>query len=389
MFIKESDRLKSLPPYLFAEIDKIINEKKARGEDVISLGIGDPDISTPDEIVSELCAEAKNPNNHRYPSSYGLPAFKEAAAEYYMRRFNVILDPEKEIIPIWGSKEGIANIAYTFINPGDTALVPDPGYLVYGIGTMFAGGSSYILPLKEENNFLVDFDGIDREIAKKSKIMYLNYPNNPTSANCDVRFFENAVNFAYKNKIITCHDNAYCEVYFNDKAKPMSFLNAEGSKEVGIEFNSLSKTFNMTGWRIGFAAGNSTVISSLGKYKTNVDSGIFNAVQYAGITALKNLDKFVTKNLEIYSRRRNVIFKAFKKIGLDYFKSESTIYIWAKVPKGYTSASFAELLLNKANVVVTPGNAFGRFGEGYYRISITLDDARLEEALDRIEKVLS
>ncbi len=387
MFIEEANRLKELPPYLFAEIDRIINEKKSKGEDVISLGIGDPDIPTPNEIIEELCTQAKNPANHRYPSSYGLIKFKEAAANYYLKRFNVKVDPETEIIPLWGSKEGIANIAYTFINPGDIALVPDPGYLVYKIGTIFAGGTPYELPLKEENKFLINFDEIDKKIAKKAKIMHLNYPNNPTSAICDISFFNKAVNFAMENEIIVCHDNAYCDVYFNNK-KPLSFLNTDSGKEVGIEFNSLSKTFNMTGWRIGFAVGNSKIINSLGKYKTNVDSGIFNAIQYAGIVALNNFEKYVSKNLEIYSKRRQIVFNYLDSIGLDYYKSDATIYIWGKVPKGYTSKSFTELLLNKANVVVTPGSAFGTFGEGYYRISITIDDERLQEALDRIKKVI-
>jgi LL-diaminopimelate aminotransferase len=388
MFIEESNRLKSIPPYLFAEIDRIINEKKSRGEDVISLGIGDPDIPTPDEIIEELSSQAKNPQNHRYPSNYGLNLFKEAAADYYLKRFGVKLDPEKEVLPILGSKEAIANIAYTYINPGDIALVPDPGYLVYKIGTLFAGGKSHIMPLREKNDFLPDFDEINPEIAKKAKLMHLNYPNNPTSATCTPGFFGKVSKFAYENEIIVCHDNAYCEVYFDSNSKPASFLGAEGSKDVGLEFNSLSKTFNMTGWRIGFAAGNDKMIASLGKYKTNVDSGIFNAIQYAGVIALKNLETFSEKNIDIYSKRRKKIFEFFDHTGLDYYKSDATIYIWAKVPENHTSKSFSELLLNKANVVVTPGSAFGEFGEGYYRISITLNDARLEEALDRIKKVL-
>jgi LL-diaminopimelate aminotransferase len=300
----------------------------------------------------------------------------------------VILDPETEIIPLWGSKEGISNIAYTFLNPGDWALVPDPGYLVYKIGTMFAGASSYIMPLKSENSFLVNTGEIDKSVADKAKIMHLNYPNNPTSASCDLNFFRNIRDFAKKHNILVCHDNAYSEVYFDEKNRPVSFLSAEGSKETGIEFNSLSKTFNMTGWRIGFAAGNRNAIASLGKYKTNVDSGIFNAVQYAASAALNDFQKHIDRNLAVYRKRRKLIFDAFDSAGLKYFKSDTTIYIWAVVPDGYNSSSFAELLLNKANVVVTPGSAFGRYGEGYYRISITLEDSRLQEALERIKKVL-
>mgnify|MGYP005850888481 CR=1 FL=1 len=388
MFIEEADRLKELPPYLFAEIDRIINEKKSRGEDVISLGIGDPDISTPSEIIDELYREAKNQVNHRYPSSYGLMLFKEAVAEYYERRFNVKIEPSNEVIPLWGSKEGIANIAYAFINPGDIALIPDPGYLVYKIGTLFAGGSIYPLPLLEKNNFLIDLNNINKKVAKKAKLMHLNYPNNPTTADGNINFFKEVADFAEKNNILVCHDNAYSEVYFDENKKPLSFLNAENSKEVGIEFNSLSKTFNMTGWRIGYAVGNKKIIESLGKYKTNVDSGIFNAIQSAGALALKNYQKFVKQNISIYKRRREFVYKTLDKIGINYYKSNSTIYVWVKVPKSYNSTSFAELLLNKANVVVTPGNAFGNYGEGYIRISITLLDSRLEEALERIKKVL-
>ena len=388
MFLEEAERLKELPPYLFSEIDRIIGEKRARGEDVISLGIGDPDIPTPQEIIDELYKAAKNPENHRYPSSYCLMLLKEAIAGYYKKRFNVELDPESEIIPLWGSKEGIANVAYAFINPGDFVLVPDPGYLVYKIGTLFAGGISHAMPILEKSNFLVDLDSIDEKVAKKAKIMHLNYPNNPTSANSSLNFFIKVTAFAIKYNILVCHDNAYSEVYFDENNKPVSFLNATNSKEVGIEFNSFSKTFNMTGWRIGYAVGNRKVIESLGKYKTNVDSGIFNAVQHAGVVALKDYSRHVKHNNYIYKKRRDIIYNAFNKLGIDYYKSNATIYIWVKVPKGYNSRSFAELLLNRANVVVTPGSAFGDYGEGYVRISITLSDSRLEEALERIKKVL-
>ncbi|MBM3706733.1 MAG: aminotransferase class I/II-fold pyridoxal phosphate-dependent enzyme [Actinobacteria bacterium] len=388
MFIEEADRLKELPPYLFAEIDKMIIEKKAKGENVISLGIGDPDIQTPNEIIVELGRQAKNPENHRYPSSYGLMLFKEAVANYYKKRFNVQLDPESEIITLWGSKEGIANIAYSFVNPGDVVLIPDPGYLVYKIGTLFSGGISHAMPLLEKNNFLIDLNRIDKKISKRAKIMHLNYPNNPTSACSNLDFFNEVADFAARFNILVCHDNAYSEVYFDENSKPASFLNASGSKKVGIEFNSLSKTFNMTGWRIGYAVGNKKIIESLGKYKTNVDSGIFNAVQYAGAMALRDYSRHVQHNISIYRKRRELVYNAFNKIGLEYYKSNSTIYIWVKVPKGYNSRSFTEILLNNAGVVVTPGNAFGEYGEGYIRISITLPDSSLEEALERIKKVL-
>ncbi|MGM0365352.1 MAG: LL-diaminopimelate aminotransferase [Actinomycetota bacterium] len=387
MEIVESDRLKSLPPYLFAEIDEIISKKKQKGADVISLGIGDPDIPTPGCIIEALCRGAKDPQNHRYPSSYGMPEFRAAVKDFYSKRFNVALD-KSEVIPLWGSKEGIANIAYTFINPGDYSLVPDPSYLVYKIGTMFAGGSTYEIPLKEENGFLMDIDSIDENVARRAKLMYLNYPHNPTSAGCSIGFFEKVVEFAKEYNIIVCHDNAYSDIYGSSGDRPVSFLNASGASEVGVEFNSLSKTFNMTGWRIAYAAGNREIIKSLGKYKTNVDSGIFNAIQAAAIEALGNYEQLVAKNNRIYSQRRAKVKDMLDKIGISYFDSDYTIYVWSKVPAGFTSKSFAKMLLDEADVVVTPGSAFGSSGEGYFRISLTIADDRLEEALSRIKKVI-
>jgi len=387
MIFEESDRLKSIPPYLFAEIDAIIKKKQGQGLDVISLGIGDPDTKTPDAIVEELCNEARNKENHKYPSSYGLKAFKIAAALFYKKRFGIELDPESEVLSLWGSKEGIANIAYTFISPGDTVLVPDPSYPVYKIGTLFAGGITHTMPLNEENGFLIDFNKIDENTAKKARLMHVNYPNNPTSALCDLAFFNRLTEFATEYKILVCHDNAYGDIYSESKYKPVSFLNAKGSKATGIEFYSLSKSFNMTGWRISFAVGNSAVLASLGKYKSNVDSGVFNAVQYAAAAALKNYDEYIDANNRIYNRRRQKVWEMLQKTGINFYKSFNTIYIWAKVPDGYTSASFAELLLEKANVVVTPGSAYGKYGEGYFRISLTINDERLEEALDRIKNV--
>lgn len=387
MQFEESERLKSLPPYLFAEIDKMINRKKEEGLDVISLGIGDPDIRTSGEIVEALCIEANNPENHRYPSSYGLKIFKEAVARFYLQRFNVALNPDREVIPLIGSKEGIPAMAYTYVNPGDYAIMTDPSYLVYKISTIFAGGMPYIIPIKEKNNFLFNVKDIDPEVAKKAKILYINYPNNPTSATCDVNFFEKIVSFAEKNNIIVCHDNAYSDTYWGEN-KPVSFLNAAGSKNVGIELNSLSKTFNMTGWRIGYAVGNEKIIESLGKYKTNVDSGVFNAIQYAAVKALDSYEKHTEYNNKIYNKRREMVKKALNDIGINYYNSNATIYVWVRVPEEFTSESFSGMLLEKANVVVTPGSEFGKNGEGYIRISLTIDDRRLEEALDRIRNVL-
>ncbi len=387
MIIEEANRIKTIPPYLFAEIDATIRKKTEQGYDVISLGIGDPDVKTPDIIVEELCKQARNKENHRYPSSYGLKALKIAVSNFYKRRFNIDLDPENEVISLWGAKEGIASIAYTFINPGDIVLAPDPSYPVYKIGTMFAGGVVYDMPLTEEHNFLVDIDSIDRQVAKKAKLMHINYPNNPTSAPCDLTFFKKIVDFALENNIIVCHDNAYGDIFADENYKPVSFLNAKNAKEVGIEFYSLSKSFNMTGWRIGVAVGNSSILNSLGKYKSNVDSGVFNAIQYAAAKALDNYEMLISENNEIYNRRRNKVWGLLDKIGLGYYKSYNTIYVWVKVPDGYNSASFAKTLLDKSNVVVTPGSAYGKYGEGYFRISLTINDEKLEEALDRIGNV--
>jgi LL-diaminopimelate aminotransferase len=387
MKIEESKRLKRLPPYLFAEIDKIIKEKRDQGLDVISLGIGDPDIPTPGGIIEALQDEAENPVNHQYPSSYGMELFREAVADFYMDRFGVKIDPADEVIPIFGSKEGVANIAYTFVDPGDYVLVPDPSYPVYSIGTMFAGGQTHIMPMEEKNDYIIDLDRIDAGIAAKAKLMHVNYPNNPTSAICSIDFYERLAEFALKNNIIVCHDNAYSDTYFGDNS-PVSFLNAGGSKEAGIEFYSLSKTFNMTGWRIGCAVGNREVIASLGKYKTNVDSGVFNAVQYAAIKAFKNYKEYSAENNKIYKKRREMVTGILDNIGIEYYKSNATIYVWAKVPEGHSSKSFAKLVLDEANVVVTPGSAYGKFGEGYFRISLTISDDRLKEALDRINGTL-
>ncbi|MBN2072455.1 MAG: LL-diaminopimelate aminotransferase [Actinobacteria bacterium] len=387
MKFEEAERLKKLPPYLFAEIDAIIRKKKKEGLDVISLGIGDPDIPTPPEIIKTLCRQARNPVNHRYPSSYGLEEFRRAVAGFYNERFNVELDPETEIIALWGSKEGVSNIAYTFVNPGDYVLVPDPAYPVYSIGTAFAGGIPFKVPLKEENGFLVDFDSIDPEIAVKSKLMHVNYPNNPTSATCDAKFFKDLVDFATRYDILICHDNAYGDTYYGD-IKPVSFLNIPGARETGVEFYSFSKTFNMTGWRIGCAVGNRHAIASLGKYKTNVDSGVFNAIQYAAAIALKHYSSFSSKNNHIYKQRREKVTGLLNNMGIGYYKSDATIYIWAKVPEGYDSVSFSKMVLDRANVVITPGSAYGSYGEGYFRISLTINDSRLEEALRRIGEAL-
>ncbi|ADO44758.1 LL-diaminopimelate aminotransferase [Hydrogenobacter thermophilus TK-6] len=386
MSFEYSERIKSLPPYLFAQIDKKKKEKIAQGVDVIDLGVGDPDMPTPEPIVKAMQRAVEKPEHHRYPSYEGMLSFREAVAEFYRRRFGVFLDPEKEVITLIGSKEGIAHFPLAFINPDDVVLCPDPAYPVYKIGTLFAGGVPYIMPLKEENNFLPDFKSIPKDVLKRAKIIWVNYPNNPTSAVADESFYRELIDWARENNIIVASDLAYSEIYFGNQ-KPMSILQIDGAKEVAIEFHSLSKTYNMTGWRIGMAVGNEKLISGLGKVKTNVDSGQFQAIQEAGITALKMPESELQKIREVYRQRREAMVKALQDAGLEVYSSTATFYLWVKVPKGYTSAQFVSLLLDECGIVCTPGNGFGEHGEGYFRISLTLPTERLLEAAERIRKL--
>ncbi|MBE0446709.1 MAG: LL-diaminopimelate aminotransferase [Actinobacteria bacterium] len=385
--MKLARRIDNLPPYVFAEIDKRVAEKRAQGIDVISLGIGDPVEPTPKNIIDKLCEEANNPANHRYPSYFGLSAFRRSIADWYKKRFNVDLDPNTEVLPLIGSKEGIAHINLAVLDPGDTTLIADPGYPVYNTGTILAGVSPVHVPLLEENGFLPDLSAIDSKTVKDAKMIMLNYPNNPTSATADDAFFKDLIDWAQKNQVIIAHDNPYSEITFDGYVAP-SFLQFPGAKEVGVEFHSLSKTYNMTGWRIGWACGNTRVIEALGRVKTNIDSGIFNAIQYAGIEALEGPQDIIDEMCGIYQRRRDLIMEALNKIGLKTRKSLATIYVWAKVPDGYTSASFATYVLDKAGVIVSPGNAYGPSGEGYIRICLSVKDDRLVEALDRIESLI-
>lgn len=381
---QEAKRMQSIPPYLFARIEKKIDELKSQGIDVISFGIGDPDLPTPDFIVEKMAEEIKNPANHQYPSSVGMLSFRQSVAAWYKKRFDVDLDAKTEVVALIGSKEGIANINYCYVDPGDINLVPDPGYPVYGIGTMLAGGESYYMPLKEENGYLPDFNAIPAEIAAKAKLMFLNYPNNPTGATATRAFFEEAIAFAKKYDVIICHDAAYSEVSY-DGYVPLSFMEVEGAKEVGIEFNSVSKPFNMTGWRIGFAVGNAKVIETLGRYKSNVDSGAFQAVQYAAMEGLAKGDDAIEEMHRIYTRRRDVVVDVFNDLGWQLEKPKATFYIWAPVPKGFTSESFSEYVLEKAAVMLTPGNGYGPNGEGYFRISLTIAEERVIEAAHRLK----
>lgn len=383
--IEKAQRLIALPPYLFARIDQLKQEAIEQGLDIISLGIGDPDIPTPEPIIKSLKRAACNPANHQYPSYRGMDKFREAAAGWCNKRFSLSLDPQREVIALIGSKEGIAHIPLAFVNPGDVVLVPSPGYPVYHSATILAGGVPYPMPLKKENLFLPDLSAIPEEVAGKARIMFLNYPNNPTAAVADQEFFALVVAFAVKYNIIICHDAAYSEIAFGGY-RPLSFLECEGAKEVGIEFHSLSKTFNMTGWRIGFAAGNAEVISGLGGIKTNIDSGAFQAIQEAGITAMEDLETTPPDIIKTYQDRRDIVLESLKRMGIDVEPSKATFYVWFSVPGG-DSADFCARLLQETGVVITPGVGFGEFGEGFARIALTVGKERLQEAMDRMEKL--
>jgi LL-diaminopimelate aminotransferase len=381
--MKMSRRIENLPPYLFVEISQKIAEKRAKGEDIVDFGIGDPDIPTPPHIIEKLCKAAKEPANHRYPETEGLPELRQAIASWYKKRFDVELDPDREVLPLIGSKEGIFHIAFCFIDYRDVALIPDPSYPVYSISTTLAGGSPYYLPLTEENNFLPDLDAVPASILKQAKLIWLNYPNNPTGAIADLDFFQRAVAFARRNKLAICHDGPYSEVTF-DGYKPNSFLEADGAKEVGVEFHSLSKSYNMTGWRIGMAVGNAAMIDALKRLKSNIDSGVPQAIQYAAIEALSGLQDCIQEHNAIYQRRRDLVIEVLNNMGLKAQTPKAGLYIWARVPKSYSSLEFANDLLERVGVVVTPGTGYGKHGEGYIRLSLTVPDASLVKGLSRL-----
>ena len=384
--IRKSRRIDELPPYLFAEIDRRKREALSRGVDLIDLGIGDPDIPTPPLIVEKLMESASKPVNHRYPNSSGMAEFRAAVANWYKARFDVNLDPTKEVVSLIGSKEGIGNMAVAFVDPGDVVLVASPCYPVYHIGTAFNGGKNYFLPLKKENAFLPDLEVIPAGIARQAKLLWINYPNNPTAAVADKAFFERVVEFANKYNVIVCHDAAYTEMGY-DGYRPMSFLQVEGARDVGIEFHSLSKTFNMTGWRIGMAVGNPELVTGLAQAKSNLDSGIFQAIQEAGIEALRLGDQIVEPARKIYQERRDVLVEGLRAVGLDCEKPRATFYVWVSCPKGLSSAAFTTKLLEEAGVVTTPGNGFGDAGEGYVRFTVCVDKERLREVAERIRRV--
>ncbi len=381
--IEPADRLKALPPYLFAEVDRKKRELIAKGKDVIDLGVGDPDTPTPDFIIEAMIKGAKDGSNHRYALDAGMPAFRESIARWFQGRYGVKLDPAKEILPLIGSKEGIAHFPLAVLNPGDVSLIPDPGYPPYRSGTLFAGGIPHYMPLLESNDFLPDLKAIPAATLKKAKVIYINYPNNPTSAIATKEFYKEIVAFAHEHELIIACDAAYNEVGFDGYEAP-SILEIDGAKDVAIEFHSLSKTFSMTGWRVGFAAGNPELVGLLGKVKSNCDSGIFQAIQLAGKEALDNGKEAHRKLLQMYQNRRDLLARGFEKMGWPIKPPKATFYCWIPVPPGYTSTELAVKFLEELSIVVTPGNGFGPNGEGYFRISLTMPDARIEEAVARI-----
>jgi LL-diaminopimelate aminotransferase len=384
---KLADRLAALPPYLFAAIDKAKAEVAAKGLDIISLGIGDPDLPTPDFIIDALHKGAQKPVNHQYPSYVGMLGFRRAVADWYKTRFNVELDANSEVVSLIGSKEGIAHFPLAFVNPGDTVLIATPNYPVYGIATEFAGGKPEYLPLLEENDFLVDLEAISDETWQKAKMIFVCYPNNPTAAVATREFYARLIEKAKEFNVIVVSDAAYTEIYYDPANKPLSIMEIEGAKDVAIEFHSLSKTYNMTGWRIGMAVGNPFLISGLGKIKENVDSGIFQAVQEAGIAALQHGEPHAEKFRAIYKERRDVVCGALTKAGIQHRVPEASFYIWSKVPEGYSSSEFVTNVLMQTGVVLTPGNGFGAPGEGYFRISLTVNNDLLKEAVSRISNL--
>jgi LL-diaminopimelate aminotransferase len=388
--MQTADRLKKIPPYLFVELRKKINKAKAEGIDVISLAIGDPVEPTPDSIIDELCLRARDPENHRYPmdEEKGMLAFRQEVARWYDVRFGVALDPASEILGLIGSKEGCHHFILGCINPGDIVLMTDPGYPAYRASILMAGGEPYNVPILAKNRYLPILEDIPTDIAKKARGMFLNYPNNPTGACATREFFDRLADFAKQFDIAICYDNPYGEILFDGQER-LSFLMADGAKEVGVELNSLSKLFNMTGWRIGMAVGNPDIIASMSKVKENTDSGIFNPIQYAGIYALQKEAQTIDNMLQIYGRRRKMVLDTLSRIGICFDPPKGTFYLWVPVPRGMKSLEFTNFLFDKAAIVVAAGTAYGQYGEGYIRISLTVPDNRLKEAMERIEKALA
>ena len=383
----KAERLDKLPPYLFVEIDRLKKKLLAEGRDIIDLGIGDPDLATPEEIIEELCTAVQDPENHRYPLDLGLGEFRYAIAEWFQKRFGVELDPDKEILPLIGSKEGIVHFPLAIVDPGDIVLIPEPLYPPYRSGAVFAGAEIYYLSLREENGFLPRLEEIPKNILSRAKILYLNYPHNPTTAVVDREYLSQVVHMANEYGFCILYDNAYSELCF-DSYKAPSILEVEGGRDVAVEFHSFSKTYNMTGWRLGWACGNRELIAALREVKSNIDSGVFNPIQYAGIKALEIYETYLPRLLRIYLQRRDLFVTGLRKIGWMVNFPKATFYIWAKVPKSNSSTEFCKLLLEKSHIVATPGVGFGPSGEGYVRFALTTREERLQEAVDRIKKLL-
>ena len=383
MEFERSRALRALPPYLFIEIDRKKKEALAAGVDLVDLGVGDPDRPTPPVLVRALQKAAEKAPYHQYPLGSGMPAYRKAVAAWFKRRFRVALDPATEVLATIGSKEAIGHFPIAFVNPGDVVLCPDPGYPVYAAGARFVGAEPVSMPLLAKNRFLPDFRAIAPKDLKRAKLMWLNYPNNPTAATCDKAFFAKAVAFCRSHGIMLAHDMAYSEVY-EGAARPPSVLEVPGAKDVAIEFHSLSKTFNMTGWRIGFAVGNPQLVGGLAAAKGNLDSGVVSAIQEMGIAALEAPQSLAKAVRSVYTQRRKILVGGLKKAGFEVFESRAAFYVWIKVPKGHTSAQYCSLLLEKAGVVATPGNGFGPSGEGYFRLTLTAPEARLRLAVRRL-----
>ena len=382
--MEEAQRLLKLPIYVFAQLDKLKAEQAAKGKDLIDLGMGNPDIPPPNDVINALVESLKNPENHRYPSFEGSPEFKDAVAGWCKQQYGIEIDPEHEVVTLIGSKEGIVHFAFAYINPGDTTLVPMPAYPAHFRGTVLAGGEPVILPTTEHKGYIPDLKIIDPDIARKAKIMFLSYPTNPTAAIAPREFFEEAVAFCKKYDIILVHDFAYAEIYFEGK-KPISMLSIPGAKDVTIEFHTTSKTFGMPGWRCGFAVGNRALIESLRKIKTNLDYGLFTAVQKAAITALKHKNGYIDGVRATYQKRRDVFVEGINSLGWKVKKPQGTMYVWFPVPQGYDSTEFTMHLMEKTGVVVSPGVAFGEVGEGYVRAALVVKEERIVEAIERMK----
>jgi LL-diaminopimelate aminotransferase len=381
--MKLAERMRHLPPYHFAETAQRIAAKRADGVDVINLGIGDPDLPTPDPVIDRLCETARDPQNQRYPEYLGMPEFRQGIAAWFKRRFGVSLDANKEVIPLIGSKEGLVHLATVLLDPGDVALIPDPAYTVYAAGVTLAGATSYLLPLKAERGFLPDLEAVPADVLQKAKVLWLNYPNNPTGASADRAFFERAVRFAREHDLVLAHDMAYADVSY-DGYRPISLLEIPGATEVAVEFHSFSKSYNMAGFRLGVVVGNAGVVQAIGQLKTNVDTGIFRPLQFAALEALSLGQEWIDQRNLIYQRRRNTLVEACRALGLRAETPQAGLYLWPTVPAGWTSKEFAFWLLDEVGILVTPGSSYGPNGEGYLRLSLTVSDARLDEAISRL-----